>query len=1575
MTDLRNEREIFLQRLHELEQTNEDLERTIQSLNGRADRAAEERDRERAISQGLRAQNYQLRFPNVGRTEPAQAQRRLPFTGQREAHPHIIVNRNRRRRNKGSLIDRGANGGCAGDDVRVISIDDDQNTDVTGFYEHQVTNIPVGTVGGVMTVKGGKQVIGIFNQYAITRKGHSIHSCIQLEEFGAKVDDRSSKIGGNQHVVTGSGTAIPIDIIDGLPYIRLRPYTDKEWDELPHVIMTRDMPWDPQKLDSNASEDREWHERDHGVQEDDPETAKFTERGEYRHRISDEEARRLRLQERNRRKDRAERRATVVRIEDVHAIDRNPDLNCYPFGTHDHENYVGAAPDIPWTGSTEEKLRRIDARQAFHQAPLDSTDPVSYGTDDESDLSGTDEDEDDDSVESSDMDFEERASRMTRSIFRANRTITEERYKVLKSCFLYADKETIEKTLENTTQYARTNLAGPMIKEKHRAHYPAANIQRRREAVAMDDIDMKVPAVADGATVLFFMVGRSSHVIDVFGLASKAQSTNAVEDSIRMRGAMEKIITDKADHLTGRRMLDILRAYMIKGWASEPYQHRQNFAERAWRDFKAYMMLIMKTSNAKANEWLLVAQYVAYIQNRMALKSLGWRTPLEVLEGQTPDVSIIYAMTYRTRVYFKAHPDKVTVEKIDERPGFFVGFSEGVGHSGTYKILTEDTTQIIYRSRVRVASDLPNKRADDKTVEVLEEKKRDRARKTPEDPIKDLESSADNPVLEILTENLGEGELKTIEPMKPEREVIRTPEQARLPPADREGDGEEVKRLPTVDLSTLPGRSYLRGFGRGEKLRVEIRDVIEENEKGIRLKLWDEDKDSYERLIPYNQVVNFIEERFSGQNDHEWKFRSILKHRKTDAGYDILIEYEDGQVLWRPHTDVLEDDDKVILADYARRKKLLSRKEFAELRKLAKTTKKISRMIKQAQLRSFRTAVRYKYGVKIPQGVRMALRFDKENADRQWGDAIDYEVGQILSRGVFRDEGKHKAGDKLPEGYKLIRVHFVFDVKHDGARRARLVADGNLTQLPLDAVYSGVVTLRSVRLIAFAAELNGLELWGTDIGSAYLESFTSEKVCIVAGPEFGELAGHLLIIVRALYGLRSSGLCWHKRFAEVLRDMGFFMCHADNDVWMRDKGDHYEYIGVYVDDLEIASKDPEAITKDLQEKYDFALKDCEALKYHLGCDFGRDQDGTFYQSPTKYIDRIADNFARLFGKQPRSYRSPLEKNDHPEIDESPLLEAEDVKKYQSLIGSLQWAVSLGRFDIAAAVCTLSSFRVAPRKGHLERAKRVVGYLVAMKHGRILYRTDRPDLSDLEENGYDWSSTPYGKVEELVPEKYPEPKGKTVDSITYVDANLMHDLMTGRAMTGTMHFANKTLIDFMAKKQNTVETATYGSEINAARIATEQIMDIRTTFRYMGMPVGRSVLLGDNQSVLASTTVPHSKLNKRHTALSYHRVREAVAANIMSFYHVPGEINPADILSKHWGYAQVWPILKAVLFWQGDTMDAFHEDQGNDTSDDRGVKTGGVSSSVSQPVGSHVGATLPEQAREARNPQTKTGSQA
>jgi hypothetical protein len=304
---------------------------------------------------------------------------------------------------------------------------------------------------------------------------------------------------------------------------------------------------------------------------------------------------------------------------------------------------------------------------------------------------------------------------------------------------------------------------------------------------------------------------------------------------------------------------------------------------------------------------------------------------------------------------------------------------------------------------------------------------------------------------------------------------------------------------------------------------------------------------------------------------------------------------------------------------------------------------------------------------------------------------------------------------------------------------------------------------------------------------------------------------------------------------------------------------------------------------------------------------------------------MVEAYKSMFGVAPKqNVQSPLEKGDHPELDETPLLGEDGIKKYQSLIGTLQWTISLGRFDIATAVMTMSSFRVAPREGHLERLRRICAYLSKFKSACIRVRTDLPDYSDLPPQDHDWARTVYGNVREQRPTDAPPVKGKLVRTTTYKDANLYHDMTSGKAVTGVIHFLNGTPIEWYTRKQPTVETATYGSEFSAARSAIQQIAGLRITLQYLGVNIdSSSYLFGDNESVVKSGTLPQSQLGKRHHALAYHYTR--VASKMVVLNHIPSELNVADILSKHWGHSQIYPLLKAVLFYQGNTLDLITEE--------------------------------------------------
>ena len=176
-----------------------------------------------------------------------------------------------------------------------------------------------------------------------------------------------------------------------------------------------------------------------------------------------------------------------------------------------------------------------------------------------------------------------------------------------------------------------------------------------------------------------------------------------------------------------------------------------------------------------------------------------------------------------------------------------------------------------------------------------------------------------------------------------------------------------------------------------------------------------------------------------------------------------------------------------------------------------------------------------------------------------------------------------------PKGYHRIKVHLVFAVKFDGRHIARLVADGPLTPEPIENIYSGEVSLRNHRLVIFLGKLNNLDIWGADIGNAYLEAFTDETFYIVAGPEFQRLEGYILIFLKALYGLKSSGKRWAEVIHGILRDMKFVPSKADPCIWLRKAPNLwcYEFIAVYVDNLCIAAESPSAIIHIFQDKIPF----------------------------------------------------------------------------------------------------------------------------------------------------------------------------------------------------------------------------------------------------------------------------------------------------------------------------------------------------------------------------------------------------
>ncbi len=184
----------------------------------------------------------------------------------------------------------------------------------------------------------------------------------------------------------------------------------------------------------------------------------------------------------------------------------------------------------------------------------------------------------------------------------------------------------------------------------------------------------------------------------------------------------------------------------------------------------------------------------------------------------------------------------------------------------------------------------------------------------------------------------------------------------------------------------------------------------------------------------------------------------------------------------------------------------------------------------------------------------------------------------------------------------------------------------------------------------------------------------------------------------------------------------------------------YEYIATYVDDVLVYSRDPEAVIKELQ--CDYILKGIGSPRYYLGGDIlnlvspeddlppTKDPDTTIALSAETYITNAVEKHEQKFGCPITPYHSPMEHSYHSEEDNTNLLNPKQASLFRGLIGSANWVVTLGRFDIAYAVNNLARFNMNPRQGHFEAAVRIFGYLKAYPKGR-LYVDPKPFSKSVE----------------------------------------------------------------------------------------------------------------------------------------------------------------------------------------------------------------------------------------------------
>ena len=230
--------------------------------------------------------------------------------------------------------------------------------------------------------------------------------------------------------------------------------------------------------------------------------------------------------------------------------------------------------------------------------------------------------------------------------------------------------------------------------------------------MATDTVFSNTAAVDNGRFLTQIFVGHKTLVTDVYIMRTEAEFLTTLQDNVRERGAMDKLLSDRAQVEISNKVKDYLRQYHIQEWQSEPYHEHQNPAERRYQMVKKYVNVILDRTGAPPETWFLCMQYVCFVLNRTFVANLE-TTPLQALTGQTQDISILLPFYFWEPVYF-ATADALSYNTSVNFPsdsaegsGHFVGFGDTVGNSMTFKVLTTDTNKFLYRSSVRSAINTP----------------------------------------------------------------------------------------------------------------------------------------------------------------------------------------------------------------------------------------------------------------------------------------------------------------------------------------------------------------------------------------------------------------------------------------------------------------------------------------------------------------------------------------------------------------------------------------------------------------------------------------------------------------------------------------------------------------------------------------------------------------------------------------------------------------------------------------------------------------------------------------------------
>ena len=490
-----------------------------------------------------------------------------------------------------------------------------------------------------------------------------------------------------------------------------------------------------------------------------------------------------------------------------------------------------------------------------------------------------------------------------------------------------------------------------------------------------------------------------------------------------------------------------------------------------------------------------------------------------------------------------------------------------------------------------------------------------------------------------------------------------------------------------------------------------------------------------------------------------------------------------------------------------------------------------------------------------PQSIAEAYQSPQ---NQQWKTATEAEYRSLL-------ENETWVLTELPTDRKAVGCRWVFKVKYkaDGEvdrYKSRLVAKGYSQQAGIDyqETYSPVVSFPSLRAVLSHAVDRDMVVHQMDVVTAFLNGNLDEDIYMTQPPGFIEPGQESLVckLNKSLYGLKQSPRCWNVKLDGFLQSLGFSQSSADQCIYMRVVEGAQTIIAVYVDDLIIMS-DTSAQLNEVKKglSAQFKMKDLGEIHHCLGISVTR-EGNSIKLSQQHYIDQLLKRFGM---EQCNTVATPAAVDVKLEKDDGS--RPADQALYQSIIGSLIYAASATRPDIAFSVGVLSKFNATPTETHMTAAKRVLRYLKGTRaYGIVLTKSA----------------------------SYP---------VVYSDASWADNIENRRSTSGNVFIMSQGPISWSSKQQSVVALSTAEAEYISASEATKEASWLRQLLADLKGPADEPITLYvDNQSAIAISNKVDSKRTK-HIDIRYHYIRDEIAQSHIKTHYCPSADMKADILTK------------------------------------------------------------------------------